>query len=235
MKQKIKIGRYSCQIYGSEKPKQILFWFVSEREIEIISNVYEHIKKLQPRLSFALATIIVSDWNRELSPWPASAAFGKEDFGGEGTLLQKWLAEEGIPGILEFFHIKIQETKLQIGGYSLAGLFALWTFYETNLFEDVVVCSGSFWYPGWIDYVKNHIPKEGSRIYLSLGKKEEKTRNAVLSAIGDCTRELYQMYEQADEVKETMLEWNNGNHFYQEKERICKGIQWLLDEKKKII
>ena len=70
--------------------------------------------------------------------------------------------------------------------------------------------------------------KMGSRIYLSLGKKEEKVRNITLSLIGDCTRELYHLYREAKEVQEIVLEWNNGNHFAETEERMAKGFLWLL-------
>lgn len=217
-------------MYGTHEPKQLLFWFVSERENETMQTIYENIQKMQPKRPFALASIVVSDWNRELSPWTAQAAFGGEDFGGGGALFQKWLIEEGVPSVLEFLQTDRQETRLQIGGYSMAGLFALWTFCETDLFQDIAACSGSFWYPGWMEYARTHTPQRESRIYLSLGKKEEKVHNAMLAKIGDCTRELYQMYTQTKEVKEVTLEWNNGNHFYHVEERICKAIQWLWKE-----
>lgn len=231
MRQNIQIGKYFCKIYEGREAKKIIFWFVSEQRLEITDKVYDILRKAQSEITFALVAIGISDWNKELSPWPAPAAFGEEGFAGEGRELQKWLAEEGITKVLEQLELKKQDVELYVGGYSLAGLFALWTFYETGLFHGVASCSGSFWYPGWMEYVKTHTPREGSRIYISLGKKEEKVRNTTLSTIGNCTRELYQLYTKTKEVQEVVLEWNNGNHFAETEERMAKGFLWLLRKK----
>ena len=73
-----------------------------------------------------------------------------------------------------------------------------------------------------------HIPKESTKIYLSLGKKEEKTRNAIMKTIGDCTRNLAAFYK--ENGQRVVLEWNNGNHFSDVAERCAKGCVWLLKE-----
>lgn len=228
MTKSIQIGDYFCQLYGKEMPKKIIFWFVNEQRLEIGEKVYHKVRNEQQTIPFVLVAVRISDWNRELSPWSAPAALGTEAFSGEGNILQKWLVNQGISGILKELDLKKQDVELLIGGYSLAGLFALWTFCETGIFDGVASCSGSFWYPGWMEYAKTHIPKMGSRIYLSLGKKEEKVRNITLSLIGDCTRELYHLYREAKEVQEIVLEWNNGNHFAETEERMAKGFLWLL-------
>lgn len=228
MVRSIQLGNYPCKIYESREIKKIIFWFVDIQRMEISDKVYEKIKTEKKENNYALAVIGISDWNRQLSPWGSPAILGNDDFAGEGEILKKWIVEEGIPKVLEYLKLQMKDIELLIGGYSLAGLFALWTYYETGLFQGVASCSGSLWYPGWMEYVRTQTPKEGSRIYLSLGLKEEKTRNKTLSQIGNYTRELYQWYKNSDKVKEVVLEWNNGNHFTETEERIVKGFLWLL-------
>ena len=105
----------------------------------------------------------------------------------------------------------------------------MWAFYESDIFTGVAACSASLWFPHWAEYVREHTIHPGSLIYLSLGIKEEKTRNAVMATVGDATRSLYQQYCSDPRVAETVLEWNPGNHFTQPDERVFKGFAWLLD------
>ena len=62
-----------------------------------------------------------------------------------------------------------------IGGYSLAGLFSLWAAYQTDVFSGIAAASPSVWFPGFIEYMKEHEIKSET-VYLSLGDREEKTR-----------------------------------------------------------
>ena len=99
----------------------------------------------------------------------------------------KWLLEEGVPYIDRTYHVKEQEHWL--AGYSLAGLFALWAAYECDIFSGIACCSGSLWFKDWDIYMREHTLKRKCSVYLSLGGKEEKTKNAVMATVGDRTRE----------------------------------------------
>ena len=61
-------------------------------------------------------------------------------------------------------------------------------------------------------------------IYLSLGKKEEKTRNKIMAAVGDNIRRQYDTLKQLD--LDVTLEWNEGNHFTEPEIRTAKGFMW---------
>jgi hypothetical protein len=82
------------------------------------------------------------------------------------------------------------------------------------------------WFPGWIEFAEAH-PIQARRVYLSLGDKEEKTRNPVMRTVGDCLRKQYELLE-ADPLVECMLEMNQGNHFREPDLRTAKGFAWLL-------
>ena len=71
-----------------------------------------------------------------------------------------------------------------IAGYSLAGLFALYAIYQTDLFSHVGSMSESLWFPGMKEYIFSHEPKcRPDCMYFSLGDKESKTRNTVLKSV----------------------------------------------------
>ena len=91
-----------------------------------------------------------------------------------------------MPHIDRTFDVKDREHWLM--GYSLAGLFALWAAYESDVFSGIVCCSGSLWFPDWDHYVRDHVIQSKCSVYLSLGGKEEKTKNKVMAAVGDRTR-----------------------------------------------
>lgn len=112
-------------------------------------------------------------------------------------------------------------------GYSLAGLTALYAMYVTEAFGGCAGCSGSLWYDGWQDFMSSNHPYPGARIYLSLGKKEEKSRTARMAAVGDATRAAHRLLSEDTAVKETELIWNDGGHFSNIPERIAKAMVWL--------
>ena len=181
----------------------------------------EHIRKMTDA-PYTLAALEVQDWNRDYSPWPAPAAFGKAEFSGGG--------EETFCALRELAKLTDYGQKQYVGGYSLAGLFALWTFYHGEGFDGAASCSGSLWYPDchrWREFAS--LPA-GCRIYLSLGKKEEKTRNRLLSQVGEATRAQYEALCRDGNVQDAVLVWNEGGHFNDPTLRMAKGFAWLLDE-----
>lgn len=85
---------------------------------------------------FRLLAVKVESWNRDLSPWPAPAVFGKDDF-GDG-------AEELLTEILKLCQ---DESKIYyLGGYSLAALFSIWAAYQTDKFAGIAAASPSIWF-----------------------------------------------------------------------------------------
>lgn len=161
--------------------------------------------------------ILIQNWNQDLSPWKAPAVFGNEDFGDGAKELLHFIEEEVVP------YYGIDKTYI-LCGYSLAGLFALWASYQTTRFVGVVAASPSVWFPNFLTYCKQH-PIQTSHVYLSLGNKEEKTRNPVMATVGDCIRELYELL---NTNVDCILEWNEGNHFKEPDIRIQKGITWIM-------
>ena len=72
---------------------------------------------------------------------------------------------------------------------------------------------------------------QANSVYLSLGDREEKTRNPVMAAVGDRIREAYELLQ--GQGINTILEWNQGNHFRDADKRTAKAFAWLLQQRKK--
>ena len=175
---------------------------------------------------FTLVAISNLDWNQDMAPWDSPAAFKKgEPFtGGAGDYL-RLLVEEIIPRAEK--ELVGPPAWRGIAGYSLAGLFALYTIYQTDVFSRVGCMSGSLWFPGFKEYVLSHEPKRWPDcIYFSLGDKEAKTRNPVLKTVQENTEEIQTFYQ--NKGIDTVFQLNPGNHFVQGVERTTAGIEWLL-------
>ena len=177
-------------------------------------------------LPFNLATISNLDWNHDMAPWDNPAAFKKgEPFTGGADDYLRLLVEEIIPRAEK--ELAGPPAWRGIAGYSLAGLFALYAIYQTDVFSRVGSMSGSLWFPGFKEYIFTHEPKRRPDcIYFSLGDKESKTRNPVLKTVQENTEEIRAFYQ--SKGIDTEFQMNPGNHFVQGIERTAAGIQWLL-------
>ena len=201
--------------FGDPHAQAVLLQPADDHDLETIENEFALIREGTAR-EFRLITFKVSDWNNDLSPWKAPPVFGKEGFGGG--------AADTLNEILEY--CKDGTKTYYIGGYSLAGLFALWAACQTDLFAGVAAASPSMWFPGFSDYLKQYRIRSRA-VYLSLGDKEEKTRNPVMATVGDRIREACTMLQEQD--TDCILEWNPGNHFKDADRRTARAFSWVLD------
>lgn len=175
---------------------------------------------------FTLVAISDLDWNHDMVPWDSPPAFKNAEpcTGGADSYLRLLTeeiiptAEKGITGI---------PCWRGIAGYSLAGLFALYAIYRTNLFSRVGSMSGSLWFPGMKEYIFSHEPKHRPDcIYFSLGDKESRTRNSVLKSFQQNTEEIHDFCQ--GKGIDTVFQLNPGNHYNHAVERTVAGIIWML-------
>ena len=66
--------------YGNSDAPVILIQMVGDHELPGIENEIREIRRLTDQ-EFAFVAVKVGNWNQDLSPWKASAVFGKEEFG----------------------------------------------------------------------------------------------------------------------------------------------------------
>ena len=166
------------------------------------------------------------NWERDLSPWPAPA-LGKEgdDFTGGGEKYLDCILSEILPLVKE--KINGEPKFIGIAGYSLAGLFALYALYKTDVFTRVASMSGSLWFPGIKEFCKENAMKIlPEKLYLSIGDKESKTRHPILKTMQENTEDLLKHFKSMG--IETTYEINPGNHFQDVNLRCAKGILELL-------
>lgn len=220
IKNEISIDGRLCILYQDEAATHLLIQPIDEHDLELLDQEIEAIKKLSDK-PFSLVAFMIKDWNQELTPWAAPAVFGKVPFGNGAEKTLEFITSRLLPEVQENI------PHLILGGYSLAGLFALWSGYQTDKFDGIVAASPSVWFPKWIEYATDNKPLAKS-IYLSLGDKEEKAKNPVMPQVGNAIRRQNELL--TGQMDNTILEWNPGNHFVDSEKRTAKGFAWVMDK-----
>lgn len=215
-----------CYQHIDPEAEHLLIQPVDEHDLKVLEQEIEGIKSLT-NVRFSLVALLIDDWQEELSPWKASAVFKDAAFGDGAKNTLALITEQLLPSLTAKGIYDASRMKLIIGGYSLAGLFALWTAYQTDLFDGIAAVSPSVWFPKWMDYAGENRPL-ARNIYLSLGDMEEKTKSPVMSQVGNAIRKQHELL--THEGVNTVLEWNPGNHFVDSDKRMAKGFAWTLKE-----
>lgn len=175
---------------------------------------------------FTLAAISSLDWNRDMVPWdiPPISANSAPCIGGADHYLRLLLesilpkAEEAVRGTPPW---------RGLAGYSLAGLFAVYAIYQTDVFSRIASVSGSLWFPGIREYIFSRQPvRWPDHMYFSLGDREHRTRNSSMKCVRSNTEEIASFYK--EQGIDTVFRLNPGNHFKNAAERSAAGIGWML-------
>ncbi|WP_251439943.1 alpha/beta hydrolase-fold protein [Veillonella intestinalis] len=226
-KKTLNIGNKICTIYSGENPEFFLIQPVDEHDLEVLDKEVDMLTH-EVGSHLLLVAIHIENWNEELSPWYAPAVFGNADFGNQATDTLDYIENVVIPYVIEAYQLK-ETIPAILGGYSLAGLFVLWSAYKSTRFSAIAAMSPSVWFPKWLDFVSNNVPLVNT-IYLSLGDKEERTKNKVMATVGDCIRKQAQLLE--SQGIECTLVCNKGNHFQESDTRCAKGFCWCIESLK---
>ena len=210
------------RVFLQDRAKHLLLQPVDEHSATKLPQEVELIRK-QVHQPFTLAAFMIADWNRDLTPWTAPPAFGNTPFGDGANDTLAFIASELLPHLQS---IGIDAPHKVLGGYSLAGLFALWASYQTDVFDSVVAASPSVWYPNWVNYATRSTTL-ATDVYLSLGDKEAKTKNQLMSQVD--TSIIKQHDSLISQGVNTTLQWNQGNHFMDVEKRMAKGLAWAIN------
>ena len=205
---------------GPDRPVIYLNTFGQEGE-----HVLQNLQTLECH-DFTLVTVSDLEWNHDMSPWNIPPLSEKDTpFTGGADDYLKLLTGEIMPEAER--SVKGTPAWRGITGYSLAGLFAIYTVCQTDLFSRAASISGSLWFPGIKEYLFSHELKcKTDHIYFSLGDREHHTRNRILKCVRQNTEEIADFYKR--QGIDTVFRLNPGNHFKNAVERSADGIAWLL-------
>ncbi len=216
------ISGRECFIWDSAKPRYFLIQTLGNHERGIFDRTAELISEAYGA-PFVLAAFQVFDWDLDLTPWHDDAINRKPEVGTMTGNTLNYVTES----LLSALEAEYGILPVILGGYSLGGLFALWSSMQTDRFAAIAAASPSLWIRDWLDYAKNN-PVKASKVYLSLGDREEHVKNHAIKRVGDCVRAEYELLKAQLGNENCTLEWNQGGHFQDGDIRLASAFTWCI-------
>ena len=214
--------------------------------VYLLGDVADH-SPVQVPEGVSLVNVGVDLWEENFSPWCAPRVFAKGPNFGDGA--QKTL-DTLINQVIPWAESELSEPPAYraLVGYSLAGLFSLWTGVSQQVargcqhdataphvdapaatFQRIGAVSGSFWFPGLLNYVDQQLSGGVvglTHAYLSLGDREARTPNPQIMHVRENAELLASKLENAGIT--STFELNRGNHFQNVEGRMQKALDWLV-------
>lgn len=226
--------------------------------VYILGNVADH-SPVQVPEGVSLVNIGIDLWEENFSPWCAPRVFAKGPNFGDGaqktldTLINQvvpWaeskltkppayrvLVGYSLAGLFSLWAGVTQAaaattpqlSTLTAPHAAAPQLSASAAPQPTPTFQRIGAVSGSFWFPGLLDYVDQQI-RGGvvglTHAYLSLGDREARTPNPQIMHVRENAELLASKLESAGIT--STFELNRGNHFQNVEGRIQKALNWLV-------
>ena len=212
-----------CFVSGSDHPRYILVQTLGNHERGIFDSTVELIAKTTG-VPFVLAAFQVFDWDLDLTPWHDDAINRKPEVGTKTFDTLRYVTESLLPALdAEYGNLPVI-----LGGYSLGGLFALWSSSQTDRFAAIAAASPSLWIRNWLDFAQAH-PVKTAKVYLSLGDQEEHVKNRAIARVGDSVRGEYELLKAQLGEENCTLAWNAGGHFQDGDKRQAAAFSWCIN------
>ena len=164
------------------------------------------------------------------TPWKApNLRPSMPDFGGKLNEYHNQVFEYLLPELLCKY--SIDESKIAYGGYSLGGLAAVYSLYTSTAPSIIFSLCGSFWYPQFLDYCKNHeVLNKKASLYLQNGKAEGSKHNDILSNAPILSAKLHKLL--SDKLDKVTSVFDEYGHHENIKGRYENLIEWLKENLK---
>ena len=222
------IDNRPCMVFSMPEPRCLVVTTLGAHERKDFQTLAQMLTK-QTSVPFVLAAFTISDWEAELAPLADPALSQRPEVGTQALATLDFVANALLPEMQS----RYGSLPVILGGYSLAGLFALWAAYQQPLFAAVAAASPSVWIRGWVPFVQSHALLTPN-VYLSLGIKEEKTRNSALALVGDNIRAYHDLLTRSLGEEHTALVWHNGGHFTDCTLRLAQALAWCISKQQTI-
>ena len=179
------------------------------------------------KYNVTIVAITGMDWQNVFSPWPAPGVpKGDPDFKGESPDFLKLLQTKVIPEVEKSLNMDSASERNLIG-VSMSGLFALWQWMVCDTFKSIASLSGSFWYEGFIEWMRKiKIPEKAGKGFFLLGDQESKSNVRAFNSVGVDTAEIINMLKDAHINVE--FAGVPGNHFSDPIPRLNKAFTALM-------
>ena len=178
----------------------------------IRKDLHEGLNGLAEKHGVSIVVIEAVNWNDDLTPWPAEGVFKKaKPFGGQSAAFLNKLTQEIIPETEKDLGVEHAERTLL--GVSLSGLFAVWTAFNTDTFSNIISISGSLWYDGLVEWMKEQsLSPQIKKVCMLLGEKEKNAKEKRMATVEERTQTAANILIEKTHASVT-FELVEGTHF----------------------
>lgn len=178
----------------------------------IKGDLCDGLKGLSEKHGISIVVIEGVNWNDDLTPWPAVGVFKKaKPFGGKAAAFLNKLTHEIIPEAER--DLDIEDAERTLLGVSLSGLFAVWSAFNTDVFTNIISISGSLWYDGFVEWMKEQTPSpQLKKICMLLGEKEKNAKEKRMATVEERTLDAANILRAKSQAAVT-CELVEGTHF----------------------
>lgn len=183
----------------------------------------EWTERAAPEFGVSIAVVTGMDWDNDLTPWPAKGQPpGSPDFKGNAAEFLSVLVSEVVPEVERRMNLGA-DVERTLAGVSLSGLFTLWQWMSNSLFSNIISLSGSFWYDGFVSWIKSRpVPKKTGRAYFLLGNLEARTKVKAFQPVQTDTVEIVGYLH--DNGISDIFELVPGNHYQFPEQRLDRAF-----------
>jgi len=194
----------------------------------IKGDLYDGLKGLSEKHGISIAVIEDVNWNDDLTPWPAFGVFKKaKPFGGKAAAFLERLTNEIIPETER--ELGIEDAERTLLGVSLSGLFAIWSAFNTDTFANIISISGSLWYDGLVEWMKEQSPSpQLKKVCMLLGEKEKNAKEKRMATVEERTLDVANILKARSRAAIT-FDLVEGTHFSPALPRMERAMM-ALDE-----
>lgn len=188
----------------------------------------EWMEEAARRFNVSIALITGMDWDNDLTPWPAKGVpSGCPDFKGNAAAFLSTLTADVIPEVERRLAIS-PDAERTLTGVSLSGLFTLWQWMVSDTFRNIISLSGSFWYEGFVEWLKSQpVPKKDGRAYFLLGDREAKAKVKAFQPVQSDTEEIV-AYLRSKGIDDH-FQLVPGNHYQDGEQRLLRAFSWMFE------
>lgn len=192
-----------------------------------MESLGEWIEEAAQRFDVSIVAVTGMDWDDDMTPWPAPGEPpGSPDFKGYAPRFLSSLIDNVLPETERRLDIA-HDAERTLCGVSLSGLFTLWQWMVNDTFHNIISLSGSFWYAGFVEWIKSQpIPRKSGKACFLLGNQEAKTKVKAFQPVQKDTMEIVRYLH--DNGIDDMFELVPGNHYQYADRRLDRAFTWMF-------
>ena len=210
MVKEIEIGGLKCDCVPYAESERVAYMIYPE----IVPFEKKWINEMSEKYKVPIIVIYIpaDGWNDMLTPWAEPGETpDSPPFAGHASETLRIIQEKVIPAAEKSIGLSHVEERDLIG-VSLSGLFTLWQWMICDTFKSIASLSGSFWYPGFLEWFnKQPLSSKSGKAYFLLGVKEPKAWIKAYRSVGVNTESIVKRLESSG--ISTTFQWVPGDHF----------------------